>query len=245
MWQYGHVRFYARVCVRKRERVPARVHLAAATVSWHNIVCLRQTSHISRRAMHAQLRPLHLYDLLPTLCLHLYNLLLTLSPHRLSPLAPPPTPPLDVCIEFLVSHLRRNLNAELYRRCLDVIQRLLCYEKRQRVRLAYQWHGLWSALINLFKFLLANEAEMTARFDVLALASQVVNIFNLFVTFGDTFLPDPSSYDELYYELIRERKEFDLLYETGKQCRGGRGSSRGRDAEEETEHERRVTCSLA
>jgi hypothetical protein len=28
-------------------------------------------------------------------------------------------------------------------------------------------------------------------------------IFNLFITYGDTFLPSPSSYDELYYELVR------------------------------------------
>lgn len=112
--------------------------------------------------------------------------------------------------------MRRNLNAELYRRCLDVVQRLLCYEKRHRVRLTYQWQTLWAALVNLFKFLLVHEEEMMARFDVLSLANQIVNIFNLFVTFGDTFLPDPTSYDELYYELIRERKEFDQLYETGR-----------------------------
>jgi hypothetical protein len=128
----------------------------------------------------------------------------------------PPSRKKDVCIEFLVSHMRRNLNAELYRRCLDVVQRLLCYEKRHRVRLTYQWQTLWAALVNLFKFLLVHEEEMMARFDVLSLANQIVNIFNLFVTFGDTFLPDPTSYDELYYELIRERKEFDQLYETGR-----------------------------
>ena len=37
-------------------------------------------------------------------------------------------------------------------------------------------------------------------------------IFNLFITYGDTFLPSPSSYDELYYELVRCRGTFDALY---------------------------------
>ena len=45
---------------------------------------------------------------------------------------------------------------------------------------------------------------------------QVVNLFNLFITYGDTFLPTPSSYDELYYELIRMHQVFDNLYSMGK-----------------------------
>jgi hypothetical protein len=44
----------------------------------------------------------------------------------------------------------------------------------------------------------------------------VVVIFNLFITYGDTFLPDPNSYDELYYELIRVRGTFDGLYDLGR-----------------------------
>ena len=32
-----------------------------------------------------------------------------------------------------------------------------------------------------------------------------MTILNIFITFGDTFLPDPNSYDELYYELVRVR----------------------------------------
>ena len=45
---------------------------------------------------------------------------------------------------------------------------------------------------------------------------QVVNIFNLFITYGDTFLPNPNSYDELYYEIIRMHQVFDNLYSMGK-----------------------------
>jgi len=35
---------------------------------------------------------------------------------------------------------------------------------------------------------------------------------NLFVTYGDTFLLTPASYDELYYEIIRCQQTFDGLY---------------------------------
>ena len=48
--------------------------------------------------------------------------------------------------------------------------------------------------------------------DVFTVALQVTVIFNLFITYGDTFLPSPSSYDELYYELVRCHTTFDALY---------------------------------
>jgi len=47
---------------------------------------------------------------------------------------------------------------------------------------------------------------------VFALATQAVNILNLFITFGDTFLPSPQSYDDLYYEIIRMYQVFDNLH---------------------------------
>uniref|UniRef100_A0A6M2DYT5 Putative conserved secreted protein n=1 Tax=Xenopsylla cheopis TaxID=163159 RepID=A0A6M2DYT5_XENCH len=48
--------------------------------------------------------------------------------------------------------------------------------------------------------------------NVFDLLLRVVNVFNLFITYGDTFLPTPSSYDELYYELNRVANVFDNLY---------------------------------
>ena len=47
------------------------------------------------------------------------------------------------------------------------------------------------------------------------LCMQVVKVFNLFITYGDTFLPNPATYDELYYELIRVHKVFDDLHVIG------------------------------
>ena len=44
---------------------------------------------------------------------------------------------------------------------------------------------------------------------------QVVNLFNLFITYGDTFLPSANCYDQLYYELIRMHQVFDNLYSMG------------------------------
>lgn len=91
-----------------------------------------------------------------------------------------------------------------------------------------------TALINLLKFLLSNETSLLAKHNIFHLALlvrstalapllssslsvlhvllQVVNLFNMFITYGDTFLPTSNSYDELYYEIVRMHQVFDNLY---------------------------------
>ncbi len=44
----------------------------------------------------------------------------------------------------------------------------------------------------------------------------MINIFNLFITFGDTFLRTPEAYDEVFYETVRCYHVFDNLFAFGK-----------------------------
>lgn len=120
---------------------------------------------------------------------------------------------LDLIVEFTLSHLMKKFPNELYELALGVILRVLCHQKRCRLRLALcPWKELWAALIALLKFLHGSDSSLIRKFDVFALATQAVNILNLFVTFGDTFLPSPQSYDDLYYEIIRMHHVFDNLH---------------------------------
>ncbi|GBN78380.1 UPF0668 protein C10orf76, partial [Araneus ventricosus] len=121
-------------------------------------------------------------------------------------------PMLDLMVEFILSHMTKSLPFELYYLCLGVIHRILCYQKKGRVRLQYQWKELWTALITLIKFLMTQEALLTKNCNIFNLSIQVMNTLNLFITFGDTFLPSPSCYDELYYEIVRMNHVFDNLY---------------------------------
>uniref|UniRef100_A0A8C9TIG0 Armadillo like helical domain containing 3 n=1 Tax=Scleropages formosus TaxID=113540 RepID=A0A8C9TIG0_SCLFO len=118
----------------------------------------------------------------------------------------------DLMVEFIVSHMMKDFPMDLYMRCVHVIHKLICYQKKCRVRLHYTWQDLWSALINLLKFLLSNETTLLSKHNIFPLMLLVVNLFNMFITYGDTFLPTPSSYDALYYEIVRMHQVFDNLY---------------------------------
>uniref|UniRef100_A0A8C3U0J2 Armadillo like helical domain containing 3 n=1 Tax=Catharus ustulatus TaxID=91951 RepID=A0A8C3U0J2_CATUS len=137
------------------------------------------------------------------------------SPVPTTPVTPlGTTPPSsdDLMVEFIVTHMMKEFPMDLYVRCIQIVHKLLCYQKKCRVRLHYTWRELWSALINLLKFLMSNETVLLAKHNIFTLALMVVNLFNMFITYGDTFLPTPSSYDELYYEIIRMHQNFDNLY---------------------------------
>uniref|UniRef100_A0A8C2J3X9 Armadillo like helical domain containing 3 n=1 Tax=Cyprinus carpio TaxID=7962 RepID=A0A8C2J3X9_CYPCA len=137
------------------------------------------------------------------------------TPVPASPTTPLSTTPpsLDnLMVEFIITHMMKEFPMDLYVRCIQIIHKLICYQKKCRVRMHYTWRELWSALINLLKFLLSNETILLAKHNIFQLALQVVNLFNMFITYGDTFLPTPSSYDELYYEILRMHQVFDNLY---------------------------------
>ncbi|XP_041785611.1 armadillo-like helical domain-containing protein 3 isoform X2 [Anopheles merus] len=119
---------------------------------------------------------------------------------------------LDLLVEFIVSHLLKKFPIELYLLCVGIIHRVIIYQKRCRVRIAYHWKDLWTAIISLLKFLIYHEQNLMKRCNIFDLALQVINIFNLFITYGDTFLATTNSYDELYYELNREEKVFCELH---------------------------------
>ncbi|KAA0184059.1 hypothetical protein HAZT_HAZT000727 [Hyalella azteca] len=123
--------------------------------------------------------------------------------------------PADLLVEFTMSHMLKKLPVEQFMQCVGIVHRLLCYQKRNAVRLPYAWKELWTALIALTKFIVANETQLVKRHNIFQLAYQIVNIFNLFITYGDTFLSSASCYDELYYEIMRMHIVFENLYSLG------------------------------
>jgi len=122
---------------------------------------------------------------------------------------------LGLCIEFLSSHLKKNLPIDLYSHCLGVIHRVLCYQKRTQTRLNYPYQGLWAALAGLIKFILKHEQHLDTA-EAFGVANQAINICNFLMTYGDTLLSTLGCYDQMFYELIREHATFDALYDLAK-----------------------------
>ncbi|XP_035716047.1 armadillo-like helical domain-containing protein 3 isoform X2 [Folsomia candida] len=119
---------------------------------------------------------------------------------------------MDLMVEFLMTHLTKRLPYEMYIQSAGIIHRVLCYQKKSRTKISYDWRQLWSAWFTVIKFVVSNEVSLIKKFDIFYLALQIVNMINLFITYGDTFLLTANSYDELYYEIIRCQQTFDGLY---------------------------------
>nr|CAB3223158.1 UPF0668 protein C10orf76 homolog [Phallusia mammillata] len=120
----------------------------------------------------------------------------------------------DLATEFIISHMMKEFPFMQHMRCVCIIHRLMCYQKKCHIRLQYNWKELWTALITFVKFIMSNETSFISQWKngVFVLLTQVINLFNMFITFGDTFLPSPTSYDELYYEIVRMAQVFDNLH---------------------------------
>jgi hypothetical protein len=80
----------------------------------------------------------------------------------------------DLIIEFIVSKMsKQKFPYELYLLSIGIIHRLCVYQKKCSVRLSYNWKNLYSALINLLKFLVYQEQYLIKKYNIFTLATQV------------------------------------------------------------------------
>ncbi|KAL2821922.1 hypothetical protein BJX63DRAFT_427284 [Aspergillus granulosus] len=108
----------------------------------------------------------------------------------------------DVLIDAISHNLRRRLDVQLYSHTIAILLRILTYLSMNRIRLAYHWSELWRNLLSLMRFLTTYVSDLTSSPYITTLATSLVDLIAFCVSTGDTFLPDPASYDDLFYKLV-------------------------------------------
>lgn len=161
----------------------------------------------------------------PTACKQLCdpNIKITIQLCRqFPPTLPPSTQPrpsasqiLDICIDTINHNLRRRLDLDLYTASLNLIHRLMCCLAQNHIHLPYHWSLLWQSLISLTKFLQNYAHDITSQpADIKTLTTPLFKILALAIAAGNAFLPEPTSYDDLFYKLVEAAPVLESIKKT-------------------------------
>jgi len=102
----------------------------------------------------------------------------------------------------LSHNLRIKLDVEFYDMLFTVLLRLLVSLSRTRNRLSYHWAELWRTLFSFLRFLSTYPAELSALPSIHGPVDGLLNVLAFAVSSGESFLPDPAAYDDLFYKMI-------------------------------------------
>ncbi|CZS88119.1 uncharacterized protein RCO7_01085 [Rhynchosporium graminicola] len=127
---------------------------------------------------------------------------------------------LDTMIDGINHNLRRRLDVELYIICVGIILRIISHLSRSRTRLNYHWSELFRSLLALVRFLTTYHADLKNSSNIEILLDDLVNLIALSLSAGESFLPTPAAYDDLFYKLVETGEnlvKFRDSYDLGKQ----------------------------
>ncbi|KAJ5880304.1 uncharacterized protein N7473_011357 [Penicillium subrubescens] len=108
----------------------------------------------------------------------------------------------DAMIDTITHNLRRRLDVNIYSHTISITLRLLTYLSTNKIRLTYHWSELWRTLLSLMRFLTTYATDLSSNHNIKTLTSSLADLMAFCVSAGDTFLPDPASYDDLFYKLV-------------------------------------------
>lgn len=85
---------------------------------------------------------------------------------------------------------------------IAVLIRLFTYLSSNKTRLAYHWAEMWRTLLSLMRFLTTYSSDLSSAPQIDTLTISLVDLIAFTLSTGDTFLPDPASYDDLFYKIV-------------------------------------------
>lgn len=122
----------------------------------------------------------------------------------------PATAILDICTDTLSHNLRKRLDVPLYGLALSIILRVVTYLERSKIRLQHHWSYIWGSLLSLMRFLTQYAPDLKYLRGIReGLCATLANLAAFCLSKGDGFLPDPASYDDLFYKVIEANDTLD------------------------------------
>ncbi|KAM7208176.1 protein of unknown function (DUF1741) domain containing protein [Naviculisporaceae sp. PSN 640] len=109
---------------------------------------------------------------------------------------------MDTMIDAINHNLRRRLDVGLYTLCVGILLRIIGFMARTRTRLQYHWADLFRSLLSLVRFLTTYANDLKGLQHIETLLDLVVNLLALGLSSGETFLPTPAAYDDLFYKVV-------------------------------------------
>ena len=109
---------------------------------------------------------------------------------------------LDTMIDGINHNLRRRLDVDLYILFIGIVLRLISHLSRSRTRLHYHWSEIFRSLLSLVRFLTTYTADLKNAPHIETLLDSLVNLIALSLSAGESFLPSPAAYDDLFYKLV-------------------------------------------
>lgn len=86
--------------------------------------------------------------------------------------------------------------------CIGIILRIISHLSRSRTRLNYHWSEMFKSLLTLVRFLTSYTSDLKYLNHIETLLDGLVNLIALSLSAGESFLPTPAAYDDLFYKLI-------------------------------------------
>lgn len=71
-----------------------------------------------------------------------------------------------------------------------------------KVRLLYHWSELWRTLLSFVRFLTTYPSDLVQNPKIHRLVSSVTDLLTFCIACGDSFLPTPDAYDDLFYKIV-------------------------------------------
>jgi hypothetical protein len=109
---------------------------------------------------------------------------------------------MDLMVDAINHNLRRRLDVGLYTLCTGILLRIVGFLSRSRTRLTYHWADLFRALLSLIRFLTTYAGDLRTLPRIETVLDLVVNLLALGLSSGETFLPTPAAYDDLFYKVV-------------------------------------------